>query len=157
WSDTTWLAALFLASSVSTGLASLILLTRWKRIGTEAGREKLERADLSAIGLEAMLFAVFLASLGPYLFAGLGTGHGHVLLFGTVLAGMVVPLVLHLRSGRGWRWGAPVAAISVLLGGLFLRYGVVSTPPEILARGPGLPNAFAPEEHRRVGEPGADM
>jgi hypothetical protein len=39
---------------------------------------------------------------------------------------------------------------------LLLRYGVVELAPEMLRRGPALMSAFAPEEHRQRGEPGAD-
>jgi hypothetical protein len=45
----------------------------------------------------------------------------------------------------------------VLVGGLLLRYGIVTTPGELLRRGPSTLASFAPEEHRRIGQPGADI
>ena len=45
WSDTTWLAPLFLASAASTSLAALALIARWKDVGTPAARARLEGAE----------------------------------------------------------------------------------------------------------------
>jgi hypothetical protein len=65
-------------------------------------------------------------------------------------------LLLHGRVGHRRAWGVPVAAACVLLGGLLLRYGAVTTPGELLARGPTGVAAFGPELGRHHGEPGAD-
>jgi hypothetical protein len=40
---------------------------------------------------------------------------------------------------------------------LLLRYGAITTPGELLRRGPSTLVSFAPEEGRHIGEPGADM
>jgi formate-dependent nitrite reductase membrane component NrfD len=45
WSDTTWLAALFLASAVSTSLATLTLIARWKNLGSVESRQRLIDAE----------------------------------------------------------------------------------------------------------------
>jgi formate-dependent nitrite reductase membrane component NrfD len=155
WSDTTWLSPLFLASSVSTGLAAMVLLARWKRVGTPEARHKLASADLWALGLEAVLLAMFLASLGAVLEPMLFTVSGNVLVFGTVLAGLAAPLVVHRVYGeRGWSQAA--AAACVLVGGLCLRTGAVMVNAELLARGPSVTAGISPEQTRRVGQPGAD-
>jgi formate-dependent nitrite reductase membrane component NrfD len=155
WSDTTWLSPLFLASSVSTGLAAMVLLSRWKRVGTPESREKLESADLWAVGLEAVLLGVFLVSLGAILEPMLFTVSGNVLVFGTVLAGLAAPLVIRRAYGeRGWSRVA--AAACVLVGGLCLRAGAVTVNGELLARGPAATAGISPEGTRHVGQPGAD-
>jgi len=43
WSETVWLAPLFLASAASTSLATLSLIARWKNIGTPTARERMSR------------------------------------------------------------------------------------------------------------------
>jgi formate-dependent nitrite reductase membrane component NrfD len=156
WSDTTWLAPLFLASAASTALATLALIAWWRNVGTPAARERLTSAEPLALGLELIVLGAFLASLGANLEAVLMTVHGNVLIFGTLAFGILIPLLLHVRVGERRRWGLPAAAASVLLGGLLLRYGAVTTPGELLARGPSVTARFAPEEHRRHGQPGAD-
>src|SRR5205814_820365 len=45
WSDTVWLAPLFLASAASTSLATLSLIARLQNVGTPAARERLEVAE----------------------------------------------------------------------------------------------------------------
>lgn len=155
WSDTTWLSALFLASSVSTGLATMILLTRRKPVGTDASRHKLETADQWAVGLEFVVFVAFLVSLGPVLEPVLGTLTGGILVFGTLLLGLAAPVAIQRVYGdRGW--SQTVAAVCVLAGGLCLRTGVVTVNAELLARADRPPRAISPEQTRQVGEPGAD-
>lgn len=148
WSDTVWLSALFLASSVSTGLAAILLVARRWSVGTPAARAKVESADRWAIGLEAALLGIFMVALGPILDAVLLTGSGILLVFGTAVFGLVLPLALHHRS-------AVAAAVCVLVGGLCLRVGVVTVNAELLARGGTV--ATSPEAVRQVGQPGADV
>src|SRR5262249_6392848 len=155
WSDTVWLSALFLASSVSTGLAAMVLLARWKDAGTPEARQKLESADLWAVGLEFAVFVAFLASLGALVEPMLHTITGNLLVFGTLLAGQAAPLVIHKVYGsRGW--SQAVTAICVLLGGLCLRTGVVSVNAELLARDLAVHRGISPELTRHIGQPGAD-
>jgi formate-dependent nitrite reductase membrane component NrfD len=155
WSDTTWLAPMFLASAASTSLATLSFIAwRWN-VGTEAARERLAGAEPMALGLELVLMAAFLASLGDNLTAVLLTIRGNILVFGTLAVGILTPMLLHALAG-GRRLGVPVAAAFVLVGGLLLRYGVVTTPSELLARGPEAVASFGPEGTRHVGQRGAD-
>jgi protein NrfD len=155
WSDTAWLSALFLASSMSTGLAAMILLARWRDAGTPEARHKLESADLWTTGLEFAVFVAFLASLGALLEPVLSTVTGNVLVFGTLLLGLAAPLVIHKVYGARGR--APAAAAAcVLAGGLCLRTGAVTVNTELLARGPAATRGISPELTRRVGQPGAD-
>ncbi len=157
WSDTVFLAPLFLASAASTSLATMSLIARWKRIGTPQARERLEGAEPLALGLELIVLGAFVYSLGDDLLPILQTVTGNVLIFGSLLFAVLIPLLLHARIGQRRAWGVPAAAACALLGGLLLRYGAVMTPPELLRRGPITLAGFAPEEDRRHGEPGADI
>jgi formate-dependent nitrite reductase membrane component NrfD len=157
WSDTTWLAPLFLASAASTSLATLTLIAWWRGVGTAEARHRLGGAEPWALGLELVVLGAFAASLGAGLGPVLMTFHGQVLLFGTLTVAVLAPLLIHGMVGTRRPWRAPAAAACALLGGLLLRYGAVRTPSEVLARGPGIEASFAPEAHRRVGQPGADV
>lgn len=156
WSDTTWLSPLFLASSVSTGLAAMALLARWKVAGSEPTVDKLESADRWAIGMEFVVLVMFLVSLGVYLEPVLlHTVTGNLLVFGTLFLGLTAPVVIH-RVYADRRWATVAAAGCVLLGGLCLRTGAVTVNAELLARGPAVLRGISPEQTRRVGQPGAD-
>jgi protein NrfD len=157
WSDTPWLAPLFLASAASTSLATMTLIAWWKNLGTPAARERLGGAEPLALGLELVILGAFAASLGAYLQPVLMTWHGEVMIFGTLAVGVVAPLLLHAMVGHRRAWGLPVAAACVLVGGLLLRYGAVTTAGELLARGPAVEASFGPEEDRQPGRPGADV
>jgi formate-dependent nitrite reductase membrane component NrfD len=157
WSDTTWLAPLFLASAASTSLAAMTLIAWWKGVGTPEARERLEGAEPLALGLELVILGAFLASLGDNLSPVLLTVRGNVLVFGTLTVGVLAPVLLHGMVGRRRSWGIPTAAALALLGGLLMRYGAITTPGEILARGPTLAVSFGPEAGRQRGQPGADI
>src|SRR5207248_3853844 len=132
------------------------LIAWWRGVGTPAARERLAGSEPLALGLELVVLGAFLASLGDYLFPVLLTVHGNVMIFGTLLFGILAPLLIHGRVGHHKPWGMPAAAVCALVGGLLLRYGVVELPAEMLRRGPALMAGFAPEEHRPRGKPGAD-
>jgi hypothetical protein len=102
------------------------------------------------------MLGAFAASLGAGLVLALLTVRGFILVFGTLLFAILVPLLLHGRVGHRRPWGVPVAAACVLFGGLLLRFGEVTMPGGLLARGPSTVAAFGPEQDRRHGQPGAD-
>lgn len=128
WANTPMLGALFLASGASTGVAAVVLglvLT-----GTDVGRSwaKLKRFDNVAIVWELALLVVTLVWLGAAatpLLSGLG---GILLIGGTLLLGLIVPLVLQLR-GRAHATETTRAialpAILILIGGFILRIVIV--------------------------------
>jgi protein NrfD len=171
WSDSTWLAPLFLASAASTSVATLAFIAWWRNIGTALGRERLSGVEPLVLGLEFLVLGLFVISLGDNIGAVLATVHGIIFLGGTLVLGVAVPLALHALVGTRRGWGMPVSAACVLLGGLILRYGILTTPPELLARAPavqataaadkdvGSPDqwGFGPEVNRNPGEPGADI
>jgi protein NrfD len=157
WSDSTWVAALFLTSAASTGIALLIVVAEWRRVAP-AALKHLERADLWALGLELVVFSIFLASLGDNLLAVLESWNGRLLIGGVLVIGLMVPLAFHLRLGLSLpARGAFLAAAFALVGGFLLRYAIVNTPPELLAQGPAGVARFGPEDGRQRGEAtGAD-
>jgi formate-dependent nitrite reductase membrane component NrfD len=157
WSDSAWVAPLFLTSAASTGIALMILLAEWRQVPATALR-KLERADLWALSLELAVFAAFLASLGDGLVAVLESWHGRLFVGGVLLLGLLLPLAVHLRLGVALpARGAIVASALALAGGFLMRYALLTTPPELLARGPAGVARFSPEDGRPRGEAtGAD-
>jgi formate-dependent nitrite reductase membrane component NrfD len=156
WSDTVWIAPLFLTSAASTGIAALLLLGRSRKI-TAASLERLEKADLWALCLELAFFVVFLSSIGALLLPVLRSPYGLVLVVGTLLLGILAPLAIHLRLWGFGRWGLGAAAVLALLGGFMLRYGILTTARTLLERQSPVAASFGPEDGRaRGGGPGAD-
>jgi hypothetical protein len=87
------------------------------------------------MGLELAVFVIFLASLGGVLIWVLETWRGVLLVAGTLTLGLLLPLALHLGLLGAGRPRVRAAVVCALLGGLVLRYAVVMTPSEMLARG----------------------
>jgi formate-dependent nitrite reductase membrane component NrfD len=137
WSDSDWIAPLFLTSAASTGCAVLILLSRRSRVSA-AAFERLERADTWALALELAVFAIFLASLGSWLLPLWDTFQGKVLILGTLGLGLLLPLALHLtpEAPRGLRTTG--AALLSLAGGFALRYGLLFAAPALLTHPPHM-------------------
>lgn len=156
WSESVWIAPLFLTSAASTGIASMLLLARWEKVST-AELDRLEHADVWALWLELAFFVLFLASIGALLVPVLKSPHGFVLVAGTLVLGLLAPLVIHLRLEWFGKWGYSAAAVLALLGGFMLRYGIVTTPPALLEHPPSMVASFGPEDGRaRGGGAGAD-
>jgi formate-dependent nitrite reductase membrane component NrfD len=156
WSETVWIAPLFLTSAASTGIAAMLLIGRWRNVSSES-LQRLERADLWALGLELAFFVLFLASIGALLVPVMKSPHGWALVAGTLIFGLAMPLVIHLRLMPFAGWGFGAAAVLALLGGFFLRYGILTTPPALLAHHPPNAASFGPEDGRlRGGGSGAD-
>jgi formate-dependent nitrite reductase membrane component NrfD len=156
WSETVWIAPLFLTSAASTGIATILLLAHWRKVGGES-LVRLEHADLWALGLELVFFVLFLASIGSLLVPVLKSPHGLALVVGTLLLGLLAPLAIHLRLGVFGQWGFGAAAVLALLGGFMLRYGILTTPPALLQNHPPMAASFGPEDGRaRAGGAGAD-
>jgi formate-dependent nitrite reductase membrane component NrfD len=157
WSETVWIAPLFLTSAASTGIAVMLLLARNRKVPA-ASLERLEKADLWALGLELGFFVLFLSSIGSLLVVVLKSPHGWALVVGTLLLGVLAPLAIHLRLGLFERWGFATAAVLALVGGFLLRYGILTTPPALLERHPPIAASFGPEDGRlRAGGRGADI
>ena len=132
WSDTTWLAPLFLASAVSTGVAAVVLLARWRcpDVG-DAQVERLERADGWAILLELAMLTAFALSFRGAPGLAFVRWPGMLIPLFVVPVGLVLPLLL--RQARGVR-GAVDSALLVLFGGFVLRLAVVGMPASLILR-----------------------
>jgi protein NrfD len=126
WSDTTWLAPLFLASAASTGLAAMILFIRWRLDDvTDPALERLEWADRWAMGLEAATMIAFALSLGRYAGPTFTRWPGLLIPAFVVPVGLVLPWIVQ----RAWGLrGAVASALLVLLAGFALRAAVVEIP-----------------------------
>jgi hypothetical protein len=122
---------LFLASAASTGIALMLLLSCWAPAEL---REELERADRLMLGLELLVFIGFVVSLGAWLELVWATTNGKLLLAGTGVVAILLPLGLSLLLRRTGSWVVPTAAVVALLGGLLFRYSILNTPPEMLHR-----------------------
>ncbi|HEX9373893.1 MAG TPA: NrfD/PsrC family molybdoenzyme membrane anchor subunit [Roseiflexaceae bacterium] len=125
WSDSTLIAALFVASAASTGIATILLVMRFVRRAPEDSVVSLERTDRWAMLLELVLLVAFVISLGGLAPVFLFSGYGILLLIGTLLGGVLIPLFLQWRPRLLGNNGILLAALLVLVGGFILRYAIV--------------------------------
>jgi formate-dependent nitrite reductase membrane component NrfD len=124
WSDTWTLGALFLASGLSTAAAAIALFAWYRRDARESS-EKLAVADRYFLIMELILLVVFFLTLGPVWRQAV---HGNwIVLWVLVLAGILIPLVMHRSSARGGMVPA-LACILVLIGSFALRTVVILSP-----------------------------
>ena len=118
------LGVLFLVSGLSTAAALAIVAAR------NAGEKHFfARLDLTLIGVELILIALFLINLGTGMEQHLAAVH--MVMGGTytipfwlwfVLPGLLIPLVLEIIELRGVRGFAMLAPVLVLYGGFMLRF-----------------------------------
>jgi protein NrfD len=123
WGDTTLLGILFLLSGVSSA-AALLLLISFRR-GHRASTEWLGQMDFWSSIIELAVVIVFAVSVSSVLREVLDNWWGILLLVGFVIAGVLIPTILH-----GWPRilgpsAIPIAAILVIFGSFFLRWGVI--------------------------------
>ena len=127
WSSTV-LGPVFLASGLSTGAALLMLFP----VNPEE-RHLLARWDLWAIGVEAVLLLLFLVGLASGTAAGqsaagllLGGPFTAAFWLLVVGAGLTLPALIELLEGRRLLRATVAAPALVLVGGLALRWILVS-------------------------------
>src|SRR5262249_45085199 len=119
--DTWALGGLFLASGLSTAAAAIALFACW-RLDARPSQGKLSAADRYFLVLGLVLLAVFFVTLGPV--ASQLLPGGWIALWALVLAGILIPLVLHRSSGM-----MPVlASLLALIGSFALRTVIVLSP-----------------------------
>jgi formate-dependent nitrite reductase membrane component NrfD len=125
WGNSPWIAALFLFSGVSTGIAVLLLAAR--RV-PRTTLEKLSEADNYLMLFELVTLIVFVVTLGTvgvrFIF-----GTPTAILFAIVVVlGLLAPLALHWRPRLvgGFRTASVLSAVLVLIGGFVLRWAVLA-------------------------------
>ena len=123
WSDTPLISMLFIVSAASTSAALMMLLAH--RSGwTMPGIAALQRMDGWVLALELLVLIAVMVSLGPVIRAWLNAW-GLLLLFGVIIPGLIVPLVLSWRHRRIGHMNIPISAALVLLGGFLLRVVII--------------------------------
>ncbi|GAC1650429.1 MAG: hypothetical protein NVS4B8_24680 [Herpetosiphon sp.] len=132
WSNSSILGGLFMASAASSGIATLILLAR--RRTEHDTLERLELLDTIAIGLELVMLLLFVVSLGSLASRLLTNPYGLVMIIGTGVVGLLIPLLIRLRPQAVGRSSVMVSATLVLLGGLLLRYGILFAGQSLTVR-----------------------
>jgi len=123
WADTPLLGLLFLLSGISAG-AALMLLLGWRRTHP-ASLSWLGRMDSYTTLVELVVLVVMLVTLGAVATAVLGNAWGLALLIGTLLLGLLVPLVAHVRPRLLGAATIPLAALFTLAGSFVLRSVIV--------------------------------
>jgi formate-dependent nitrite reductase membrane component NrfD len=133
WADSDLVGLLFLLSAASSGAAALLLLGRGAGAISDFTRAWLDRFDRTALVLELLVLAIFLATLGPALriFAG---AWGALLVAGVIGAGIVAPLWLARRKPAGVLALLPPAAL-VLAGAFLLRVVIVFAAQQVHVAG----------------------
>jgi protein NrfD len=124
WADTHFVGVLFLFSAASSAAAALILLGRWRAAETAATVYWLSWIDSAALVLELLALIALVVSLGSVARVWLSLWGG-ILVVGVVVAGIFLPLALHLRPRLLGQLSVPAAAVLVLVGGFLLRVVVV--------------------------------
>jgi formate-dependent nitrite reductase membrane component NrfD len=124
WADTHFVGLLFLFSATSSAAAALILLGQWRGTGTAATVHWLSQLDSGVLVLELVALIVLGISLGSVVRVWLSVW-GAVLVVGVVIAGILLPLALHLRPRLLGQLSVPAGAALVLVGGFLLRVVVV--------------------------------
>ena len=122
WSDTPLLGMLFVVSAASISAALMMLLadrSHWRVPSLMA----LHRMDAWVLVLEILVLIAVIISLGPVGRAWFNWWG--VLLFVTVLIGMVIPLALYWRRSWLGDLNLTTSAALVLLGGFLLRLVIV--------------------------------
>jgi formate-dependent nitrite reductase membrane component NrfD len=122
WANTPLLGALFVASGASTGMAAIALGLVLTKVNVGESWAKLKQADNLAMILEIVLLVVLLVWLGSAAAPLLSGLSGVLLIGGSVLVGLIVPLAMQFRAGfQGVKATAEMTAlvsVLVLVGGL---------------------------------------
>lgn len=129
WANSPLLGALFLASGASTGVAAIALGLLLARTDVGASWAKLKRFDNLAMIIEVVLLVALLVWLGSAASVLLSGVNGILLIGGTLLIGVLVPLALQFRAGfqgvKGTIGMTAITAVLILIGGFILRMVIV--------------------------------
>jgi protein NrfD len=135
WSDSTLIGALFLASAASTGIATILLVLGFRRDVPHDSLANLERTDRWAMLLELILLILFVASLGGLALPFVSSIYGILLIAGTLVIGVLIPLFLTWRPRLPQASSTLVATVLVLIGGFILRYAIVMAGQNVAVAG----------------------
>jgi len=128
WGHSTLIGAVYVATAIITGSAALVLIQTIRGL-VDADVVALARTNTWLIVWWLALVVIFLATLGEGL-RFIATGIALVGLIAAIVLAGVVPLVLGFVSGaRSRSYLAP--AVSILLGGLLLRFAIVMGPQSV--------------------------
>jgi formate-dependent nitrite reductase membrane component NrfD len=127
WADSSWLGLVFLLSAISTSVAALLLLARWRSVGSPATVAWLLGFDRIALVVELLAIVAFLISLGGAIRALLNAW-GVLLLLGVIGLGILVPLFIQ-RKRAVHDFVLPAAL--VLVGGFLLRMTVLLSSEQV--------------------------
>lgn len=130
WADSSWLGIVFLFSAVSTAVATLLLLSHWRRVGSAITNGWLARFDNITLVLELLAIVCFLISLGGAARALLNAW-GVVLVLGVIVVGIILPLVIQRRPSHS----VVLPAVLVLAGGFMLRMVIMLSSEQIHVSG----------------------
>jgi protein NrfD len=130
WADSSWLGIVFLFSAVSTAMATLLLLSHWRRMESPITNDWLARFDNVTLVLEFFAIVFFLISLGGAARALLNAW-GVVLVLGVIVVGIILPLVIQRRPSHS----VVLPAVLVLAGGLMLRMVIMLSSEQIHVSG----------------------
>ncbi len=131
WADSSWLGLVFLLSAISTSIAALLLLARWRSVESPSTIAWLLSFDRIALILELMAIIIFLVSLGGAIQALLN-GWGLLLLLGVIVLGILAPLFI--QRGRALH-DFLLPATLVLVGGFLLRMVVLLSSEQVRVLG----------------------
>jgi protein NrfD len=124
WSTNPLLGALFLASAASTGMAAIALGLWLSKQKLGKPLTKLKRADNFTLGLEIVLLISYLVLLGTAVQGVVNGLNGILLLGGTLLTGLLIPLLIQLRIKTASNL-VPIVSALILLGGFIMRTVIV--------------------------------
>jgi protein NrfD len=136
WANTPLLGALFVASGASTGMAAIALGLILTKVDVGASWAKLKQADNVAMIIEIVLLIVLVVWLGESAQPLLSGLNGLLLIGGTLLAGLIVPLAMQFRAGfQGVKTSVNVTLVTsllILVGGFIMRTVIVMAPQGLM-------------------------
>jgi formate-dependent nitrite reductase membrane component NrfD len=127
WSRSRFLGPTFLASALSASVSAIVLVLTLGRSIAPTSLRKLERLKQFALAGETVALAGF---LGETSWAGRPLvepkQHGRAFIGGAIILGIVVPGLASLGGNNRSRQSLILRSLAALIGGLFLRYSIVS-------------------------------
>jgi formate-dependent nitrite reductase membrane component NrfD len=126
WNRSPLLGALFMSSSITTGVAATDLIATWTGRETEAEHEALTALAVVTGAVEMAVLGGYVATTGEAK-KHLTRGTEGLLMLGAVatLAAAVIADTATLLTGKKSRVAGTLAAVSTLAGGALLRWAIV--------------------------------